>query len=275
MADFDKVIPPGKEGEIKVKIFGTKIHPGHFNKGYTVTTNDPNNSRVVLSIAGDIVRVFDFSNDLTISGFKDEDLKLETIITNLIETPIKITDYKWVQRAGFPDDFEKKLGVKLEKIEEGRKYRLKVWNKKKLNPGHHMADLVLATDFHLLKEKSIAVRFTITADVEVHPRTMHLGEMFVPEGTSKSFDRSFRIIAARGDSLKVLSVIPDREDITVNIKEVSPGKSFRGTVKIRPPSTVGRYTASLKIITNYPGYEELKLPVKGIVRTGVLGKAGK
>ncbi|MCK4235759.1 MAG: hypothetical protein KAX38_01485 [Candidatus Krumholzibacteria bacterium] len=275
MADFDKVIPPGEEGEIKVKIHGRKIRPGHFNKGYTVKTNDPKRSRVILSIVGDIKKVFGFSNDMSISGFVDEDMKLETIITNLIETPINITDFKWSGKAVDYARLKDKLGVKLETIEKGRKYRLKVWNKENLSPGHYMGDIVLMTDFDKLKEKTIAVRFTVTPDVEVHPRTIHLGEMLVPEGMSKSFDRNFRVIAARGDSLKVLSVIPDREDVTVKIQEIEPGKAYRGTIRIRPQSTVGRYSASLKIITNYPGYEELKLRVKGIVRTGVRRKAGR
>ncbi|UCF06823.1 MAG: hypothetical protein JSV33_07310 [bacterium] len=268
MADYDKVILPGQEGKIDVKIHGHKIRPGRFNKAYTVKTNDPENSRLVLSIMGDIKKVFDVSKPLSISGFKDEKLKLETIVSNLLTEKIHIKDARWSVKSKGTKEFEERIGFKLKTVKKGEKYQITVWNKKDLPPGHYMADLVLTTDFDRLKEKSIPVRITITPDVEVHPKTLHLGEMMVPEGTSRSFDRTFRVIATRGDSLKVLRVIPDTEDITINIKEIHPGKSYQGTIRVRPPKMVGRYNSSFKIITNYPGYEELDVFVKGVVRAG-------
>lgn len=81
-----------------------------------------------------------------------------------------------------------------------------------------------------------------------------------------SFDRQFRIIAARGDSLKILGAEPDREDITVKIQEIQAGKVFKGTVRVRPPSQMGNYDGTVKIKTNYSGYEEITLYVGGRVR---------
>lgn len=269
MADYDKVILPGQEGKIEVKVYGHKIHPGRFNKSYTVKTNDPENSRLVLSIIGEVKRVFEIPKPLSISGFWGEELKLETAVNNLLDEPIKIKDAEWAGEGKDTELFKEKLGFKLETVEKGRKYRVSVWNKKDLDPGHYMADLVLATDFKKLEKKRLPVRITILPDVEVHPRTLHLGEMMIPEGTTKSFDRTFRVIATRGDSLKVLRVIPSRDDITINIKEIHPGKSYQGTVRVRPPTDVGRFTGAFKIITNYPGYEELNVDVKGVVRKGV------
>jgi hypothetical protein len=268
VADYDKVILPGQEGKIDVKIHGHKIHPGRFNKAYTVKTNDPENSRLVLHIMGDIKKVFDISKPLSTSGFMNEKIKLETVVSNLLLDKIHIKKARWSGKSKNAEEFEKKLRFKLKTVKKGEKYQISVWNKDPLPPGHYMADLVLTTDFDKLKEKSIPVRITITPDVEVHPRTLHLGEMMVPEGTSRSFDRTFRVIATRGDSLKVLRIVPDSEDITINIKEIHPGKSFQGTVRVRPPKMVGRYNSSFTIFTNYPGYEELSVFVKGVIRRG-------
>lgn len=266
MADFDKVIPPGKEGKIDVTIHGHKIHPGQFKKSYTVTTNDPESKKVILNVAGVVKKVFDLSSDLSIAGFRDEELKMETIITNRLETPIRLSGYRLAEIGKNSPRLEDKVGIKLEEIEEGRKYRLKVWNTKELEPGHYIGELFLATDFEKLKEKKIRIRMTVAPDVEVHPRSIIMREMMVPEGTSKFFDKPITIIAARGDSLKLLQVIPDREDITVSTKEVHPGKSFRCTVRLRPPSKTGKYMGSIKIVTNYPGYEELEVRITGTVR---------
>ncbi len=266
MADFDKVIPPGKEGKISVKIHGHKIFAGHFKKTYTVTTNDPENEHIVLTLAGDVVKVFDVSSDIALTGFSDENLKKEVILTNRLEKPIQLEDYRWAETVRNSPEMGKLISVKLEPIELGRKYRLTVWNKEQLDPGHYLGEIFIKSDFEGLAEKKILVRFTITPDVEVHPNKIFMREMIVEKGTSKSFDKKITIIAARADSLKILSVVPDREDITVNVQEIVPGKSFRCTIRLRPPSETGRYLGTLKIHTNYPGYEELPVNITGTVR---------
>ena len=266
MADFDKAIPPGEEGKINVKIYGNKIQPGRFRKSYTVTTNDPENKKVILYVSGSITRVLELSKPMSLSGFTNEDLKMETIITNRLETPIHLTGFHWSDKGKDYEKLKEGLYVELNEIEEGRKYHLKTWKKGAFEPGHYVGELVLTTDFDKLEEKNISVRLTVTPDVKVHPRTLFLREMNIPEGTSRSFDQSFWITAYKGDSLKVLQVIPDREDITVKVEEETPGKVFKCKVRVRPPSNEVRYTGSLKIITNYPGYEELHVGITGMVR---------
>ncbi|HUV37814.1 MAG TPA: hypothetical protein VMX58_12830 [Patescibacteria group bacterium] len=266
MADFDKVIPPGKEGKITVKIYGHKIFPGHIKKSYTVTTNDPENESVVLTLSGDVVKVFDVSTDIAVTGFSDEELKKEVILTNRLDKPVHLSEYRWSESTQNAMGLTDKLNVKLEPIERGQQYRLTVWNKEPLKPGHYLGDLFIKSDFEGLPEKKVMVRFTITSDVEVHPNNVIMREMIVEEGTSKSFEKKITIIAARADTLKILKVEPDREDITVNVQEIVPGKSFRCTIQLRPPTETGRYLGNLKIYTNYPGYEVLPVSITGTVR---------
>jgi hypothetical protein len=54
----------------------------------------------------------------------------------------------------------------------------------------------------------------------------------------------------------------------VKIQELQPGKSYRGTVWVRPTSRLGQYAGSIKFYTNYPKYKELVLDVVGSVRVG-------
>lgn len=266
MADFDKVIPPGQEGKINVKIYGHKIAPGHFKKAYTVTTNDPENEKVILNVLGDVMKVFDVSSDIAVIGFSDEDMKKEVILTNLLDQPVHLTGYRWSETQRSAPEVKDKIGVELRAIERGRKYSVKVWNKEKLDPGHYLSDLFLETDFEEMGEKKLLVRFTVTPDVEVHPRSIIMREMMIEEGTSKSFDKKITIIAARADSLKVLRIEPDRDDITTSIQEIVPGKSYRCTVRVRPTSKTARYVGNLNIYTNYPGYEVLPVSITGTVR---------
>ncbi len=267
MADYDEVIPPGQGGEIRVTIHGSKIHTGRFNKSWTVVTNDPDNRRLTFKVGGTVKQVFGMSGQLMMSGFQDEKIEGELILENKLETPIHITGWEWEKKAK-ESGIDNNVGVKLEEIEKGRKYRIVAWKKPYAEPAMYRGEILLSTDFPNLAEKKIAVRLTISRDVEVHPNRIHLGEMVVPEGTSQSFDRQFRIIAARGDTLKILGVEPNREDITVKIQEIQAGKVYKGTVRVRPPSQLGSFEGKVKIKTNYAGYEEITLLVGGRVRLG-------
>lgn len=265
MAEYDKVIPSGSEGKITVKIHGFKIHPGRFKKSWSVSTNDPDTPRLVLYVGGSVKKVFEFSGQLAMSGFRDEEMRGETILTNLLDEPISIKGWSWDEKATTAG-IEEKIGIKLDVVEQGRKYKISAWKKPGVEPEHYRGEIVLETDYPALKEKKVGVRMTVTPDVEVHPNKIYFGEMVVRDGVTKSFNRQIRIIAARSDTLKILKVVPDSDEITVKIQEVQAGKVYKGTVSVRPPSKVGVYQGSIKIYTNYPGYEELSVVIAGAVR---------
>lgn len=266
MADFDKVILPGEEGKIGIKIVGFKIHPGRFKKSFTVKTNDPENPKVILYVTGIVKKVFDFTKSLSLSGYSDDDMSIETLISNKLPDPIVVKGWHWSQKSRDYEYLTENIGVQLEIVESGRQYKLKTWTREPARPGQYTGDIVLETDFKDIPEKTVPFRMVITPDVQVHPNTIIMREMRVVEGTTKSFDKVVSLIAARGDSLKILEVIPDRDDITVNVREVRPGKAFSCKLSIRPPTESGNYSGTIKFITNYPGYEEIETQIRGTVR---------
>jgi hypothetical protein len=267
VAEYDKAIPPGKEGKVNIKIDGKKLFPGMFEKNFTVTTNDPENAQFNLTVQGTVKRAFEFSKDLRWSGFIDEDVKLESDVTNLLGAPVHIQSARWLD-DGKIKDIDAKFGLKLETLEKGKKYHLKIWSKKELEPQTYMPSITLTTDYAKLPEKIVQVTITVSKDVDVLPPTLFYGEMLIPPGATKAFDRTFTIVAQRGDSLKIIKAIPSRDDITVKILEVQPGKSYRGTVWVRPEARLGQYLGSVKIYTNYPKFKELSVECVGSVRVG-------
>jgi hypothetical protein len=267
VADYDKVIPPGQEGKVNIKIDGKKLFPGLFEKSFTVRTNDPDNAQFVLVVTGTVKKTFEFSREMRWSGFVDDKLNFEVVVTNLLPTPINITSARWADDAaakGIPE----KIGLKLETIEKGKRYRIKLWKKKELAPEGFVANIVLTTDFPKIKEKSIPMSIVVQKEVEIYPDRLYYGEMIIPPGATKEFDRTFNIVAVRGDSLKIIKAVPNRDDMTVKIQELQPGKSFRGTVWIRPSSRLGQYAGSIKIYTNNPKNREIILDVVGSIRVG-------
>jgi hypothetical protein len=267
VADFDKTILPGKEGKIHITIDGKKVGAGPFDKSFFVKTNDPENAEFNLNVVGSVTKALEFSREIRWAGFADEPLKIESFITVLLSSPTNITGAGW-DADGKAKGLDERIGVKLETVTRGKKYKLSVWKKSELAPESVVSNIVLTTDNPKLKERIVPVALTIMNDVELHPQRLYYGEMVIPKGATKGFERSFNIIAARGDSLKVLKAVSSREDMTVKITELMPGKSYRGTVMVRPTSKIDSFSGSIKIYTNYPKYREVVLDVVGSVRVG-------
>jgi hypothetical protein len=267
VADYDKVIPPGKEGKINIKIDGKKLFPGMFEKSFTVKTNDPDNAQFVLTVTGTVKKAFELSREMRWNGFVDDPFQFETDITNLVGTPIDITSAKWDADAA-AKGLSDKIAIKLTTIEKGKKYRLKLTKKKDLPAENLTGNIVLTTDDPKIKEKTLPMSILIQKEVQLYPDRIYLGEMIIPPGGTKAFDKTFNIVAARGDSLKILRAVPNRDDMTVKIQELQPGKSFRGTVWVRPSSRLGQYAGSIRIYTNNPKEPELILDVVGSIRVG-------
>jgi hypothetical protein len=267
VADYDKVIPPGQEGKVNIKLDGKKLFPGMFEKNFTVKTNDPANAQFVLVVTGTVKKTFEFSREMRWTGFVDDKFDFEVVVTSVLPTPINITSARWA------DDVSSKLlgekiGIKLETIAKGKKYRIRLLKKKELAPETTVANIVLTTDFPKIKEKSIPMSIIVQKEVEVYPDRIYFGEMIIPAGATKAFDRTFNIVAVRGDSLKIIKAVPNRDDMTVKIQELQPGKSYRGTVWVRPANRIGQYAGSVKIYTNNPKYREINLDIVGSIRVG-------
>jgi hypothetical protein len=267
VADFDKVIPPGQEGKVNIKLDGKKLYPGMFEKKFTVRTNDPDNAQFELTAMGTVKKAFEFSREMRWSGFVDDKFSFEVIVTNLLPTPVNITTVRWADDVSSKAIMEK-IGLKLETIEKGKKFRIKLVRKKELAPENLVANIVLTTDFPKIKEKSVPMSIIVQKEVEIYPDRLYFGEMIIPPGATKAFDRTFNIVAARGDSLKIIKAVPNRDDMTVKIQELQPGKSYRGTVWIRPSSRIGQYAGSVRIFTNNPKQPEMILEIVGSIRVG-------
>ncbi len=267
VAEYDKVVAPGQMGKVHIKIDGKKIGAGAFDKGFMVKTNDPANEQFNLSVKGTVAKALEFSREIRWAGFTDETFKIESYVTVLLSSPMNILSARWDVDAaakGLPE----KVGVKLDPIVRGKKYRLTVWKKAELASGTIVSNVILATDNPKIRETIVPVAFTVMNDVELYPQRIYYGEMLIPPGATKGFERSFDIIAARGDSLKIVKVVSSRDDMTVKIQESIPGKSYRGTVLVRPTSKIDRFEGAIKIQTNYPKYREVVLDVVGSVRVG-------
>ncbi len=263
--DYTKVIPPGQEGTIKATVDGRKIFPGYAEKTFRIQTNDSANADFMLTLRFTIKKVLDTAGELNWTGFENEPVKLQTVITDLMSTPINIKGFEWSKSAK-EEQLDQKLETKLETIEKGRKYKLTIMAKKGLPLDRYFGELTLQTDYPKVPTKTLTFHINVMKDVVVYPERIFLGEMAIDKGAGGQFDKVFNVVSTRGDTLKILKVVPSSPEITVKLDEQTPGKSFKGTVSVRPPDKPGQYKGSITIYTNYPKYKELALGIVGNVR---------
>ena len=119
VADFDKVVAPGQEGKVHIKIEGKKIGAGPFDKTFAVKTNDPENEQFNLAVQGTVTKALEFSREMRWAGFVDEALKIESYITVLLAGPMNITNARW-DDDGKAKGLDEKIGVKLDTIDAGQ-----------------------------------------------------------------------------------------------------------------------------------------------------------
>jgi hypothetical protein len=263
VADYDEVVLPGKEGRISVVIKGNQIHRGKNRKSFAVISNDPKNKIVKLNVSATVKQVFEVSKRLALAGFSGENLEMETEITNVLDEPIRIIDSYWSADSKDLDQYKDKIDIRVKEVKRGKEYSLIIKKKKEIEPGRYICDLVLVTDFEKYKEKKLQIVLTVDPIVKVNPQKILYRETRIREGEENIFEKKFQLVAMKGDSLKLLDVIPSREDIEVDILEIYPGRIYQGIIKVKLTNSTRDYAASIKVRTNYPGYEELEIAVEG------------
>ncbi len=83
-------IPPGGTGSIEAG-YNAAGRPGHFNKAITVTTNDPDNATIVLSIKGEVIpkpksKADEYPNKIGNLYFKTNHLAFQDLKENQVKT---------------------------------------------------------------------------------------------------------------------------------------------------------------------------------------------
>ena len=116
MAHFDKAIPPGGEGKIRLQI-NTRGYQGSVYKSAGVYHNDPNKKTLILEIKGNVkVPIYLSSRYISLYGEEGQSVTRVIDIKAELDKPLEL------------DPMEFNLGAKvsytIEEIEKGRKYRI-------------------------------------------------------------------------------------------------------------------------------------------------------
>jgi len=117
VAHFDKAIPPGGEGKIKLQVT-TKGYQGSVQKSAKVYHNDPNTKMLVLRLKAHVkVLIHLSSRYVRLYGKEGQSITRVVDIKAELDKPLKINPIEF--------NLKDKLSYTIQEIEKGKKYRIK------------------------------------------------------------------------------------------------------------------------------------------------------
>ena len=177
LAHFDREIPPGAEGKVTLKV-NLKGFQGKISKSATVSSNDPQNPEVTIKIDGTVMALIDVkpSANVIFRGMADQtpetvlDLSATSVPFHISSTDTNLTDH---------------ISYKLETVEDGKQYRVRVANQTKR--GNYAGYIKLITDMPQKPDLLIRVSGFIEGEVSVKPQTILIGKLSAhqPERTGR------------------------------------------------------------------------------------------
>jgi len=152
VASFDKVIPPGGEGKITLKI-KTGGYQGRISKGARVYTNDPKKAFFLLRLAADVkVPIYIYPRFVNFIGRPGQSLTRYVLIEAREEKPLKITP------VGF--NLQDKVNFTIQEMVPGKKFQIVLATAPQV-VGAYNGFLKLKTNYPETPEISIKIRVKI------------------------------------------------------------------------------------------------------------------
>lgn len=227
--EYDKKIEPGKTGRIPVSMDSKKLH-GSFSKSVRVTTNDPANQNLNLTLKGNVKHYVNVEpSSVNFGQIKPGETKDLTVkLTNNSEEPLQLT-----MTDPLPTDT---FTVELKEIAPGKEFELCVKSKPPYQEGHNNAAVTIKTNNPNQPELQVRVLSNALARLNVEPKQIMIARPAATETT-----QTIKIGNYGDTPIHLLSATIDDENLTLETKEVEPGKQYEVAVKVppnyQPPAT--------------------------------------
>lgn len=170
---------------------------GYVKKTATIISDDPSNPRMVVHLEGTVKPLIKILPQKVVSFQGMPDRLKETVI-DLITTSNAFRIRK------MNDSLERKAAYKLETVEDGTHYRLKISNN--TNRGTYRGSITLYTDLPEKPELTVWVNGTIEGEIGVNPKTLIVGRLSPDQGVlagkvvvKDNLDKPFQIVKCTYD----------------------------------------------------------------------------
>ncbi len=216
---------------------------GYVKKSASVLSDDPANPRIVLAVEGTVKPLIEVLPEKT--------LYFQGLPDGLPEKTIDlVTTSKLFHIQKIDDDLNKKATYKLETVEDGKHYRLKVSNN--TPSGNYRGAITLHTDFAEKPELTVWVNGSIEGEIGIRPKVLVVGRLSPDQGVISgkvlvldNKNRAFKIVRCTYDE-RILHVtqmpFPDGRGFSLEVipemKHIPPGDRIQTilTVETDVPS---------------------------------------
>ena len=220
IARFDRTIPPGGEGKVTLEL-DLKSFQGYVKKSAKVLIDDPGNPPLFLYLEGTVRPLIEVRPEKSIyfQGMAEE-LTEKTIDLVSTSRPFHIVKVD--------DGLEKKAGFKLETVEDGKQYRLKISNS--IPRGTYRGTITLHTDCAEKPELTIWVNGFIEGEIGIRPKVLMVGLVYPDQGvvSGKVF-----VVDNKKKPFKIVKCIYDERLLTVSQSSLPDNMGFSLEVKAK------------------------------------------
>ena len=236
IARFDKMILPGAEGKITLEL-NLEGFQGYVKKTATVLSDDPANPRLVIQLEGTVKPL--------IGVLPEKNVYFQGMPEDLAEKTVDlVTNSKLFHIRKIDDNLNKNVSYKLETVEDGKHYRLKLSNN--IQRGNYRGSITVYTDSAEKPELTVWVNGSIEGEIGIRPKVLIIGRLSVDQnvlfGKVLVFDnknKPFKILKCTYDE-RIINVkqepIPNESgfslEVTPRIENIPPGSRIPTVVKI-------------------------------------------
>lgn len=257
-----KTIPAGQAGEVTLILDTTRLS-GEVEAGAAFSTNDPEHSRVELSLTGrvkQLVDVLPFSA-VYIAAFKNVSAEGSVTIVNNDNVPLRITGIE--PRSDL-------FRAELDTVKEGAEYRLRVVSNPEAPPGRHKERVTLRTTNRRVPQLSVVVNLLVRNRVYAFPDEIDFGtvdreELARRPALAALLTQTVLVKRRAGDDFRI--EIEGAVPFVRVVKSPPEGSAtYRLEVSLVPEKlTAGRIDGTLRVRTNDAEFPEIAIPIKGEV----------
>ncbi|SPJ16254.1 conserved hypothetical protein [Syntrophobacter sp. SbD2] len=233
---------------------GLKGCQGYVKKTVTVLSDDPANPRVVLQLEGTVKPLIEVLPEKTVY--------FQGIAGDLNEKTVDlVTTSKMFHIHKVDDTLDQKVTYKLETVEDGKHYRLRISNNTRL--GNYRGSITAHTDFAEKPELNIWVNGSIEGEIGIRPRIMVVGRLSVDQGIITG---KVMVVDNKKKAFKIVKCMWDERLIHVRQEPLPDGTGFslEVTPKVENIPPGSRIPTVLGVQTDVPSEENLEVQVQAI-----------
>jgi hypothetical protein len=249
----EQEIPPGGQGEIKVT-FDTKNRRGKSHKTITVSSNDPDQPNMQLSISGEILVDVDITpHYVNFGNIKRGEEHTKSVKVRFPHDPtLRVTRVESLTegitaKQGATKSDETEIQIRVDrKAPVGRlSGRVKI----------HTTSPNKPTDV-------IMVVVHVMGEIMVEPSS--LSGVFL-KGNPKTL-RSIDLTKKGEKNLKIEKVEENTGRFTTNVAEVKKGEHYRIELSLREDAELGSFRGTLRIYTNHTDQRVIEVRLSGSIK---------